>query len=675
MNIDTPTGLTLLTLGSQTVLPATNNIGTNTTADDWLAFEHALQAQLDQLQTAENSVVGATDASIATSLNTDAAASLFASAPVFALASGKFLPPTTPAAPWSDIDLAETLDRLQSVLRHISAARGEEAEVSALTLTDERIFETPESMIAASAEQSDVFYNVDQEISVSETLIPTPAESPNYSSIPTMKELENLGLNPSGSAFAPSMNEVVSTQLKAPETSHTVASSFQSPDDEISTLTEQRIAATLNVTLQNENTPIAEKSASVLTAAALQNDRPDHLTDSKRRSHLRNLTEEETDDMAISAGLPPAVVLLAPETQPMDTLKIVATEDDATASAGLPPAVVPLAPETQPMDTLKIVATEGDAISEKTAGFVAVSQNIPLPQSSDDDTPASFSTETETPQDESWMARLDATLASVAPSVLTDAARQANAMPSAEPSGEATSVNLPADTGEAREWSVLDRLMRRNADLLDETTPALREVAAEPSKTSQESVVGNKPVLFDQTWAQRLSALNTERSQDDTKPSLIELQRPINHPQWAEDLGEKVVWLGQQSRTSAEIHLNPQSLGPISIKIDMDQDRATIAFGAQHAVTREALEAALPKLREMLGSQNIQLTEVDISQHGYPGERSQSGFSQFSGQEQRTRQDSADFSANYPPLQQPERVEDIENTRQVLGQGLVSYYV
>ena len=620
MNIDTPTGLTLLTLGSQTVLPATNNIGTNTTADDWLAFEHALQAQLDQLQTAENSVVGATDASIATSLNTDAAASLFASAPVFALASGKFLPPTTPAAPWSDIDLAETLDRLQSVLRHISAARGEEAEVSALTLTDERIFETPESMIAASAEQSDVFYNVDQEISVSETLIPTPAESPNYSSIPTMKELENLGLNPSGSAFAPSMN-----------------------DDEISTLTEQRIAATLNVTLQNENTPIAEKSASVLTAAALQNDRPDHLTDSKRRSHLRNLTEEETDDMAISAGLPPAVV--------------------------------PLAPETQPMDTLKIVATEGDAISEKTAGFVAVSQNIPLPQSSDDDTPASFSTETETPQDESWMARLDATLASVAPSVFTDAARQANAMPSAEPSGEATSVNLPADTGEAREWSVLDRLMRRNADLLDETTPALREVAAEPSKTSQESVVGNKPVLFDQTWAQRLSALNTERSQDDTKPSLIELQRPINHPQWAEDLGEKVVWLGQQSRTSAEIHLNPQSLGPISIKIDMDQDRATIAFGAQHAVTREALEAALPKLREMLGSQNIQLTEVDISQHGYPGERSQSGFSQFSGQEQRTRQDSADFSANYPPLQQPERVEDIENTRQVLGQGLVSYYV
>lgn len=613
MNIDTPAASMLLTLGGQTVLPATNPVGSNATAEEALAFQQALQAQYDSLQAAENAPVTATDP---TSLPADAAAAFLTSSQAVTMADGKILPPAMSTAARSDIDLAATLDRLQNVLRHISAARGEASDVSALTLTDAQRVELPEAIVAASADQPEGWLDVAQEkTALGERFMPTAVESSDDENILRAEKAE-------------------ATHLEVLEISSTATASVQSAE----------IAAARTAASQSDDSLIAEApSAILITHNAQQDDRPDQGTIAKRRHAVRDLADEETDDRVMAAGLPPVVV--------------------------------PLPPETPPIAALAGGVTDAASVAEQTAGFATIAQNSPLPPASADDALVNPSAETATMQEEELgMARFAATLASVAPSVLSGTARPTNAAPAVAAAAEAVPVNLPADSGEAREWSLLDRLLRRNADFLNDTMPVLREGVAEPGKASHEAVIGDKPVLFDTAWAQRLSALNPERWQEAAKATTIDLPRPINDPQWADELGEKVLWLGQQSRTSAEIRLNPQSLGPISIKIDMDQDRATIAFGAQHAVTREALEAALPKLREMLGQHNIQLADVNISQHGYPGERAQSGFSQFSGQEQRARYEGGERAANMP-APATEKLEDLEPARHLLSQGLVSYYV
>ena len=68
--------------------------------------------------------------------------------------------------------------------------------------------------------------------------------------------------------------------------------------------------------------------------------------------------------------------------------------------------------------------------------------------------------------------------------------------------------------------------------------------------------------------------------------------------------------------SAAEIKLNPLHLGPVSVRIDIGQDnQASISFATQHVETKEALESSLPKLREMLSNQNLNLVNVNISQN------------------------------------------------------------
>lgn len=109
---------------------------------------------------------------------------------------------------------------------------------------------------------------------------------------------------------------------------------------------------------------------------------------------------------------------------------------------------------------------------------------------------------------------------------------------------------------------------------------------------------------------------------DDTQP-LMRLDRPLTHVRWAQDLGERVQWMVNRSMNGAEIRLNPPQLGPIEVRIQMQQEQANVAFTAQHANVRDAIEAAIPRLREMLGQQSLNLVNVDISQHSFADQRHQ----------------------------------------------------
>ena len=95
---------------------------------------------------------------------------------------------------------------------------------------------------------------------------------------------------------------------------------------------------------------------------------------------------------------------------------------------------------------------------------------------------------------------------------------------------------------------------------------------------------------------------------------------PVQDDGWAEALNERVTWMAGKSIQRAEIRLNPANMGPIRIDLSISDDAATVTFSAQHAVTREAIEQALPRLREMLNENGIALAHTNVSdsdvQHG-----------------------------------------------------------
>ena len=93
---------------------------------------------------------------------------------------------------------------------------------------------------------------------------------------------------------------------------------------------------------------------------------------------------------------------------------------------------------------------------------------------------------------------------------------------------------------------------------------------------------------------------------------------PVGTAQWREEFSAAVRVIATERIQSAELHLNPPELGPVRVSLRIDSNDASIAFAAPHAETRQALEAALPRLREMLEAGGIALgnASVDIAGSG-----------------------------------------------------------
>lgn len=96
-------------------------------------------------------------------------------------------------------------------------------------------------------------------------------------------------------------------------------------------------------------------------------------------------------------------------------------------------------------------------------------------------------------------------------------------------------------------------------------------------------------------------------------PIPLSVDMPMTHNAWADEFSQKVTWVATQHGQSAELHLNPPQLGPLDVLIKVNGDQATALFTSPHAVVRDAIEQALPKLREMLADNGIMLGNATVS--------------------------------------------------------------
>lgn len=81
---------------------------------------------------------------------------------------------------------------------------------------------------------------------------------------------------------------------------------------------------------------------------------------------------------------------------------------------------------------------------------------------------------------------------------------------------------------------------------------------------------------------------------------------------WEQAIGGRLTFMAKNGVTVAKLHLKPAEMGPIEITVKMREDQASISFNAHHANTREALEVAIPRLREMFAQSGLNLAEADV---------------------------------------------------------------
>lgn len=94
---------------------------------------------------------------------------------------------------------------------------------------------------------------------------------------------------------------------------------------------------------------------------------------------------------------------------------------------------------------------------------------------------------------------------------------------------------------------------------------------------------------------------------------------------------QQLVTMVSQGIQHAEIRLDPPELGQMMVRIQVQGDQTQVQFQVAQHQTRDIVEQALPRLREMLAEQGMQLTDSDVSQQqqgeeGADGEQGQNGL-------------------------------------------------
>ena len=93
----------------------------------------------------------------------------------------------------------------------------------------------------------------------------------------------------------------------------------------------------------------------------------------------------------------------------------------------------------------------------------------------------------------------------------------------------------------------------------------------------------------------------------------LQVDTPVGGPGWGTEMGQKVVWMVNEKQQIAELHVNPPNLGPLDIKLTIDDHQTTAVFTSPHSSVREALESALPRLREVLAESGIMLGNASVT--------------------------------------------------------------
>jgi flagellar hook-length control protein FliK len=268
---------------------------------------------------------------------------------------------------------------------------------------------------------------------------------------------------------------------------------------------------------------------------------------------------------------------------------------DALPAAGTPPAAVavangsgsmPLADVPAAPDTLAVVAAHGSV--GKAPGRLDTALAVP-------DNPASRSASPSAP---STPSAPSASTASAAPTSVTIEQLHAGG-PATGANGHATDLAtaVAGETGAAA-----DRPAAATARF--DTALALSQTSSGSSAAAQAAPTPT------------------------TAATTTSIPLPLHHPQWQDAFASRVVWQVKDGLQQVNVAINPPELGPIEVRMSLQDDKVSAQFVTAHHAVRQVIEDAMPRLREMLSQSGLNLADANVFQQS-PGRDGQA--QQFTG--------------------------------------------
>jgi len=154
---------------------------------------------------------------------------------------------------------------------------------------------------------------------------------------------------------------------------------------------------------------------------------------------------------------------------------------------------------------------------------------------------------------------------------------------------------------------------------------------------SEESSAEFKPVEF--KAVSTLHAItNQQVHRQEISPVQLSLRQGVENQNQMQEMiqrfspvmKQQLVTMVSQGIQQAEIRLDPPELGHMLVKIQVHGDQTQVQFHVTQSQTRDLVEQAIPRLRELLQEQGMQLADSHVSQ-GDQGQRREGRFGDAGG--------------------------------------------
>lgn len=178
---------------------------------------------------------------------------------------------------------------------------------------------------------------------------------------------------------------------------------------------------------------------------------------------------------------------------------------------------------------------------------------------------------------------------------------------------------------------VLQASMAAEGETAKSDEPLLRRVlgasaTAEPGENQAQSRGNGESQVLQQT-ANGLRLGDPREPAGTLKHYTTSLETSLNQEEeWHQNMAGKLSWLTTQGLQSAEIMINPPDMGPVEVRIQVQNEQASVSIQAQNASVRDMLEQNSSRLRDMLQEQGLDLSQFDVSDQSSGDQRQSSSF-------------------------------------------------
>ena len=160
--------------------------------------------------------------------------------------------------------------------------------------------------------------------------------------------------------------------------------------------------------------------------------------------------------------------------------------------------------------------------------------------------------------------------------------------------------------------------------------PATANLAAVAATAAESSAETGKSALQPESFQSLLNAANDAQAMAGHQAAAqraaataaapaasATVTTPVGSRGWDNEVGEKVTWMVGRQETRAELVLNPPEFGRIEVSLSIKGDQANAIFTSANPAVREALENAMPRLRELLQDAGISLGQSEVGAESF----------------------------------------------------------